>query len=233
MRVFVVNLDCDTDRMAKTAARLHALGVAYERYPAVYGCELSNETKAKSVNRFRWHCAVGQFPTDGEIGCALSHLGLFRKILSDGEPAACILEDDVVLSDDFPDQMARVEQFLLRNEGAVVQLSDRRHLASTEWSISPFRGETGTYAYAIGRIAAQSILQVNYPLRYPIDWWHKFAEKGGVQMFRATPAVCDYDRSWESKTVIGRASRSKMSFGGLLLYKMLRAGGLLIEAFLP
>lgn len=41
--VFVINLDKSTERMAKISERLNQLGISYERIPAVYGADLSQE----------------------------------------------------------------------------------------------------------------------------------------------------------------------------------------------
>ena len=43
MRVFVINLDKNTGRMDRMRRQLTDLGVEHERFPAVYGAELSHE----------------------------------------------------------------------------------------------------------------------------------------------------------------------------------------------
>ena len=78
MKVFLINLDRDQERLKAADAQLKALGVEYEWIPAVYGKSLSQEEKQRKVNRFRWWCAVGRSMTDGELGCALSHAAVYR-----------------------------------------------------------------------------------------------------------------------------------------------------------
>ena len=41
--VFVINLDKSTERMAKISKRLDELEIPFERMPAVYGADLSQE----------------------------------------------------------------------------------------------------------------------------------------------------------------------------------------------
>jgi len=81
--VFVINLDRRPDRLKR-------LGFQAQRWPAVDGCALKLTPELRQLlapNDFFWKKAVA--------GCALSHLGLWKKIAAEG--SALVLEDDAVL----------------------------------------------------------------------------------------------------------------------------------------
>lgn len=78
-------------RMAMPATFFDAIAVAPESVDDVPGYALS-----RRLHRF------GYGLTPGEIGCYMSHRGVWRQFLeSDGE-VCCVPEDDALLLDDFP-----------------------------------------------------------------------------------------------------------------------------------
>ena len=81
---YVINLDRRPDRLQR-------LGVRAERWPAVDGRSLRLTPALRKLlapNDFFWKKAVA--------GCALSHLGLWKRIATQG--SAVVLEDDAVLA---------------------------------------------------------------------------------------------------------------------------------------
>lgn len=91
--VFLINLDRQPGRLRFMQAQLAALGIAPIRIAAVNGRD--------PVERARSSAASYAQLTPGEIGCFESHRRLWRKIVDEAIPAACILEDDMLVADDF------------------------------------------------------------------------------------------------------------------------------------
>ena len=102
MKAFLINLDRDVDRLAAADAQLRRLGIVYERVKAVDGKDLSRAEIRRNVARTRALWANGSMYTPGQIGCWLSHTGIYRRMLAERIPAALVLEDDVTLSEDAP-----------------------------------------------------------------------------------------------------------------------------------
>lgn len=99
LRINVINLDKDTVRWEVLVQRLIACGVpqtAIHRLPAVYGKNLSNrELTNKASFKARLFC------TPGMIGCYLSHVKFWEKVISESEPYQIVLEDDAIVSPGF------------------------------------------------------------------------------------------------------------------------------------
>lgn len=86
MRAFVINLATQPDRLASVTTHLRAEGVEFTRVEAVDG-RLANR-RDPDVSPWARH-----FATDSMLGCALSHVRLWRRV----RRAALIMEDDVRL----------------------------------------------------------------------------------------------------------------------------------------
>ena len=96
--VYLINLDRSPERLANVSARLTALGLAFERVPAVDGMTLSEAEFARQTRENRYYKPLRR----GEVGCYLSHLEAMRRFVATGREYALILEDDVVLPDRLP-----------------------------------------------------------------------------------------------------------------------------------
>lgn len=194
MKVFLINLDKNPDRLAAADAQLKRLGVEYERFPAVYGKALSEEEKRRAVNRFRWWCAVGRTIRDGEIGCALSHYAIYRRMVEERIPMACVLEDDVLLEDAFPDQLRRVEAWVRPGEPQVVLLSNHTQERHMDAGVFPAKSDMFAEGYVLTGCAAQRLLGANLPMQVPCDHWGRWVRSGAIRLYHAFPTVCAQNR---------------------------------------
>ena len=190
MKTFVINLDKNTKRMAFMAEQLNRLGIEFERIEAVYGKELSAEEKRLAVNRFRWWCARGTMPRDGEIGCALSHIAAYRDFIASGEDCCCVLEDDCTLKDGFKEQLLRVEGWLELEKPQVVLLTNyTKERDDGTWRIVPSRGDSSSEAYVITKAAARNIVERCYPVCMPSDSWRFWVSRGWIELYHAFPTM--------------------------------------------
>lgn len=92
----LINLDKDTERLAFMKDNFERLGIPVERFPAVDGRLFPTE----EFERF-----VAERPRDGkktwmrgQMGCFLSHYGVWKKIAEGNDRFAAVFEDDVYLS---------------------------------------------------------------------------------------------------------------------------------------
>jgi glycosyl transferase family 25 len=148
--------------------------------PAVDGRELAPEALAEVYDPAQSVATHGRELAPGEIGCALSHLRLYRRMEDEGIDEALILEDDAVIH---PDALALLErrgdlpcawEILLLNHmpdiGGRLNRWHSRRLGS--YRIGRFSMPTyGTGGYLIRRSAARALLDRAYPIRAPADYW--------------------------------------------------------------
>ena len=91
-RMFVVNLDRRADRMEKFRENSRDIerAFAYERYPAIYGRNLVSTPQLQRIfdgNDYNMRA--------GMVGCAMSHISLYIKLINSNCDMYCIVEDDV------------------------------------------------------------------------------------------------------------------------------------------
>lgn len=87
--VFVISLATAIDRRACMRSHLDALGLQYEIIDAVRGDALSQP--------YRQEVNPARNMSDGQIGCYLSHIHIYERLIEQQIPVALILEDDTVL----------------------------------------------------------------------------------------------------------------------------------------
>lgn len=185
IKVFVINLDKDKDRMASIDAQLRRLGVDYERIAGVYAKELPKVELQKTVNRFRWWCAVGRPVVLAEIGCALSHKKIYGEMRS-GE-AVCVLEDDVTIDETFVMKVKDVEMVIDCSRPQVYLLSNHRGRFSGSGIVRHSFGLC-TDGYIITKPAADAILRHNFPMQVPCDHWGRWVGQGALELYHVLPA---------------------------------------------
>ena len=118
-------------------------------------------------------------PTYGEIGCALSHIYLWQKLLDSKHPFAIVFEDDAIIKGDLEryerevgNFISRELQFLSLNSDlpSKIQNWDYLHLGACKrtplenFILPPFLSQSDfnfcTHAYVISRNGAKKLLQL-------------------------------------------------------------------------
>jgi glycosyl transferase family 25 len=131
----------------------------------------------------------------GMVGCVLSHLAVYRRIIDSGAQAAIVLEDDVVLPADLDSLVAAVAQqmtgaeVVLFNfhlyeaclaEQCAISLPGGRLLVQVVDRGSPWSGA----AYVITREACERLVKAMRPVRARADYWALFYREGSIDRVR-------------------------------------------------
>ena len=99
-RAFVVNLDRRPDRFTKFRATAPST-INFERYSAIDGKKLKSSLEMSNLFNFNDYNY-----RSGIVGCALSHIDLWIRLLEDPEyDTYLIVEDDVEFSNDFSSKL--------------------------------------------------------------------------------------------------------------------------------
>lgn len=236
MRVFLINLDRDKERFAFVGGQLKRLNVDYERVSGVDAKLLSPAERAKAFSPFRWWCAMGRPVANGEIGCALSHYSIYRRMVDDETLAyCCILEDDVELSSQLASTLCTVERWIDPSKPQVVILNDHQNkYGDLPSGIHQSRfGGTCTDGYVLTRVAAKNLLEANLPILVPCDTWWRWVRQGRMELFHAVPAVVHQRQDvFGSMTTVNRLDVAKLSLPARLLYKTKRMVGKILDIYL-
>jgi glycosyl transferase family 25 len=208
--VFVITLPQAIQRQTQVKERLQSLNIPFEFVEGVDGRLLSEEElrkvfdKKKSYDYYKWYRnRIGSASVElsrGEIGCVLARRKIFQKIIDENIDKAVVLEDDVLVTEDFLPIMEKVlnsikhsslekniiiklDETLSNNYGIYIKLKNilNRFLRPIQIRIDKklaivktpmnFGGAQGYY---IDNAAARTMLSLNYPV-FISDEWNYFA----------------------------------------------------------
>ena len=246
MRLFVINLARRTERMAFMERQFEAVSLDVERIDAVDGAKLSSEDRRRSVNGFRWWCVQGYTARAGEIGCALSHRIVLARIVDEGLPCACIMEDDVTLGEGFCRALETAERFLVTQADPKIVLltpceAAKGHAAEKDGFVR-IQWASSTGCYVVNQEAAKRLLAVTTPITSTIDDWRRWSEKGKFALYAIYPSACTQapygSESFDSPFASDTRDKdtvfvSDMKPVARIVHKGLRLVGLTIDKLLP
>lgn len=229
MKIFLVNLERDKERLASADGQLRRYDIQYERVSAVCGNYLSRAERRVAFSPFRWWCAMGRPVAPAEIGCALSHYNIYRRMVADENLAyCCILEDDVALSPEFKMTLEEVGRWIDPSKPQVVILNDHQNKYGTlppGIHLSRYGG-TCTDGYVLTRVAARNLLDANLPIIVPCDTWGRWVRQGRIELYHAVPAVVRQQQDvFGTSTAKERVAVSKLPFPQYFVHKLKRAIG--------
>lgn len=195
MKTYVINLERSVERRKHIIKEIEKHNLNYELVKAVEGAALPRDEFERLCNMD----VVRQNPkwlNPGMIGCSLSHLSVYRKICESDETAALVLEDDVILPDDFGEFLSSVKKYLKQNEVILLhymsfetlklskQQSDSVNKNYQILSPCSLRGVNSGAAYIITRSAAQHLAENLLPIDTGPDAWSDFIAKGKLKTVR-------------------------------------------------
>ena len=190
-------------RRSQITKQLDSLGLDYEIFEAVNGKSLVAFGNIDSIVNQRKATEVMNRPlTPGDIGCSLSHLYIYRKMIKNDITEACILEDDAFVATKFHSVLPLIEN--LPNVELVFLghwslYNDNQKLGAERAFFSKKIGSfciarvaefpLGTHAYVIRRSAAKKLLDRGMPVWMPADFLTGSAELLGIDTFVIAPPV--------------------------------------------
>jgi glycosyl transferase family 25 len=196
IRAYVINLPHATERRDRMGAQLDVHHIPFQIFPAVDGRRLAEDAVRRCYDEARASRAYRPI-SRGELGCALSHLGVYRKILEDDVDLALVLEDDAALGKDLAPTLRELERRILPDDPTVVLLS---HVDKyTRWGsrrldrgmklVGRYGEWWRAHGYVITRAAAQRMVHGLDPVWCAADYWSAF-EKRGLVRLRAVVPYC-------------------------------------------
>lgn len=233
MKIYVINLDRDEERLKFALEQAEKNGVSFERISGVYAKDIPESKLKKDVNYLRFTLRMGKRPGLGEIGCALSHIKIYRKMVEENIPYACILEDDIFILDHFKEQLNTLSDWFDPERPTVVRLNmPVESLKSNEIAIRDHE-DYSACSYCLNLAAAKALLKDNYPLHTFADDWPNWDKYKVIELYNSNPKVC-----WHNNAASGFSSsivllNSQLSGGAFAASKrkLLKCAGILYELF--
>lgn len=227
MECFVINLPTDSARRAAISRQLKSLQIPFSIFSAVNGKQLSEQELARDYDRAR---AIKESHdlTLGEIGCALSHIGVYRQMVEQNIPHALILEDDAKLGEVLPEVLRRLQEEYRSEKPMVVllnyiekykkirakKLGDRHQLVDT------YGGIPNAHGYFITLAAAKRLVDELYPVWLVADRWERFRELKCINFKAVVPyCVSLTEHAKQSNLTTDRVARMELyKRGGFYYY---------------
>lgn len=170
MNIVVISDKNNEARRQNATQEFKKYNVEFQFFDAVMANRMSKEeldTKALKDT----------FLSPSEIGCALSHCGVYDEFLKSDEKSIMICEDDIYFTDYFNyDSLVQIKEFLEETDEprlVVLQKSIYHHklIRSVGDNINLYstRNAFCTHGYMINRAAAENIKKLQTPVKFEID----------------------------------------------------------------
>lgn len=196
---YVINLARSVERRAHMTAQLAKAALPYEFVDAVDARTLSSAEFAHLVDPETLKRNPPWLPP-GAVGCALSHLRTYERMLGSSDDVSLVLEDDVVLPPMLDELIASIIPCMWGAEVVLLYFRSFPDKGICEFSLrdATVCGEgshrivypmdlrpLGTASgYLITREAASRLAQVILPVRVAADGWAEFYQFGALTAVR-------------------------------------------------
>lgn len=191
-QIHIINLKDAESRKVFMIRQMKSLGLRYEFFEAIKGCTLTDDELSEKVDMTE----VAKYPTwltRNMLGAALSHMGVYKRIVNSGTDWHLILEDDVVLETNINQainlisdnsEMFRTHLILFYGislEGPVTLLKNPL-LSDKNYNVHQVLSKDigGAGAYMVHRDTARSLLEHNKIIKVAPDTWNFFREQGAI-----------------------------------------------------
>jgi glycosyl transferase family 25 len=209
--VYIINLKRSVERRNCIVDHLTGLGVDFQIIEAVDGSAISDAEMLDRNKTGIWKDGSRtRYMFKGDIGCVLSHLKIYQKMIDEGIGTVCILEDDIECRKELRDFLNT--ENLMTSEWDLLYLGHHTQYSEKEaWSIKkeklriggfslgePVELPRGSYGYLIKKEAAEKIMRNVYPVRMSQDCYIGNSPAIGIRVRLLSPPVISHIYSLES-----------------------------------
>lgn len=219
-KIFIVNLKQDNERRKHIISELTKQKLDnYEIIDAINGNEF-NEKEIKK-NTFRNKKNLNPWNTKmspSQIGCALSHIKIYREFIKTDYDYALILEDDAIFVKNFNKKLINFILNSFKYKKQIILLSEikefyNKPINKTEkYELVDVTNAFFTHAYFINKGAAKSIISFNYPVKTIADNFVFFKIYCGIKITGINPFIVDQDKKNHPTTILTERDKFKKTF---------------------
>jgi glycosyl transferase family 25 len=216
--IFIINLPDAAARRDAILSQCRALGLPATLIRAVDGRRLTPQELAASYDPQK-AIQAGRELSLSEIGCALSHLQIYKQITEQNIPGTLILEDDAKLGENSPKVLEEIAAktdpdtpvAVLFSHLKYYILKNSENLECGAKLVFPYakRDAARTHAYFITRAGAKLLYEKLFPVWKVADDWSCFVNEFQLSLKAVAPYCVGLgELSAESLIETGR-SRNK------------------------
>lgn len=204
--IIVISLPDSHARRTHIAGQLERLRLKFRLFDAHRPTEYPPTYERSTRLRI-----YGNDLTLGEIGCYLSHFAVWRQLANSNHDVWCVLEDDVVITDEFTERL--VQAMLTSTPWGIMRLYDggsagtrtlQDNLAGIHLQYHR-KQPGGLLGYLVRRHAAIRLIEFGQQIVHPVDdminrhWEHRIPMLSTSPPSRLTLRKCTpNDHTWPS-----------------------------------
>ena len=227
-KIYIINLKKDKKRRENIIREVEKQNLTnYEIIDAVDGNELNqNELNIATFKNKKHLNPWNSKMSPSQIGCALSHIKIYERLIKTEFEVALILEDDAIFVRDFNNNL---KQLILKNfkfRKQIVLLSELKEFygkaldSGNNFEIVNVSNAFFTHAYMINKEAARSIISFNYPVKTIADNFVFFKIYCNIKIIGLNPFLLDQDKKSFKTTIKSEETTRKKFLIRRTIYKM-------------
>ncbi len=189
-KVFVISLkDNNVQRRNNVVEQLSEIDMPFEFIDAVNGHDLDvgNDTRiSPEAHAYR----------PGHLGCSLSHMVCYSKVLDENLDFAVILEDDLLIMSRFSHYLKRIFDYMdgqksvtflyvntFPSEQLIIERRKDLNLSPNDVAIYEVLGgrPNCTTAYIISKESCRAMLERQFPIQTVADDFEQFQNQGAIE----------------------------------------------------
>lgn len=192
-KIFVINLDRAPDRLSFMEKQFAGLSLSFERLQACDGKTLTQDQIKNyydaALNRRNFVRPL----QPGQIGCYISHLTAWQKILDDQLDFAVILEDDVTILNNIEEVLETLARHVEGWSYIRIQKGDRPRRILSRSSLGnfelleEFKGLAEMFGYALTKTTAQTLIEKRRHFGRPVDIDLQYTWETGIMPLDMRP----------------------------------------------
>ena len=190
LKFYVINLKSASQRLKKIKNNLNHFNIKFDLIEAVDGNKLiSNQYLQKYNSQRKYYKPL----LKGEIGCYLSHINTWKKIINDKVDYGIVFEDDITIDDRLINFIGDLKKSTLPKKVMIKLVSSERkaytifhHLDNSIKLVKEFPISCSTVAYMISLAGAKQLFQ-KMSLTRPIDIDLEHDWEHGVEILTTKP----------------------------------------------
>lgn len=220
--IYVINLAKSIDRLNIIKSHFDQHNIKFNRFDAIYGKELEDITIEKNVGMLCKNLLCNY----GMIGCAMSHMELWKKLVNDnGTDYYIIFEDDAIIDYSFVGTINEIDAIKHQLNFDILSLYcgpgpncvHTKHLYTLENGVSIGKPlfPLSLTSYIISKNGAKKLLSIIGKIKYHIDMEIALNNLGGHITYLSLDKNL-VQHNWDAQSTIEHHNSKSIMFNILL-----------------